>query len=59
MARRKTRKVTVGLVKVMAAWARPERNLKLLEDVTEGLGSAGLDGPAPARVRSLVISPRR
>ena len=43
MARRKSRKVTVGLVKVLAEWARPKRNLRHLEAVTEGLASAKLD----------------
>jgi len=43
MARRKSRKVSVGLVKILAEWAKPERNLRLLEDVTKGLASAKLD----------------
>ena len=38
-----TRKVTVGLVKVLAEWGKPERTLQLLEEVTRGLERAGLD----------------
>ena len=43
MARRKSRRVNVALVKVLADWGRPERNLELLENVTQGLESAKLD----------------
>ena len=43
MPRRKSRKVTVGLVKAVAAWGEPDSNLRLLETVTAGLDAAGLD----------------
>jgi predicted amidohydrolase len=43
VARRRSRKVRVGLVKVLAEWAKPTGNLKLLEDLTKGLASAKLD----------------
>jgi predicted amidohydrolase len=43
MPRGKNRKVTVGLVKVLAEWGEPDRNLELLQQATAGLASARLD----------------
>ena len=43
MARVRSRKVTVGLVKALAEWAKPDRNLALLEQVTRELEDAALD----------------
>jgi len=43
MPRKKSRKVTVGLVKALAEWGRPDANLELLEEATVGLESAKLD----------------
>jgi len=43
MPRRRSRKVTVGLVKAVARWGKPDRNLALLERATRGLEAARLD----------------